>query len=329
RRRRGASPAREAARCVVQHGGAQGRAVDGHRAGRRCLRPQPDPVWPARLGNPQRRPRRWTARRGGGVRRPRLRARRIAGFATQARLRDPRRRCRRGARRAHGQGAHGRRHRRLGGATRGRHHLRARRHTRIGRAGREDPRRARGGRRHGESDWCVMTPSAQRTAAAKVVRPESPITDPDTSLFGWWPDAGRDARHAFIAASLGWMLDSFDVMLYAIVLAALIQDPTLHLSFGVAGILGSVTLVAAAVGGIAFGVIADRVGRKRALIAAVLIYSVFTAACGFAQTAVQLAVFRILLGIGMGGEGATGVALVSETFPARHRGKALPFLPTP
>jgi MFS family permease len=75
-----------------------------------------------------------------------------------------------------------------------------------------------------------------------------------------------------------------------------------------------------------FGVIADRVGRKQALMLAVLIYSIFTAACGFAQSALQLAVFRVLLGIGMGGEWATGVALVSETFPARHRGKALAFV---
>ena len=93
-----------------------------------------------------------------------------------------------------------------------------------------------------------------------------------------------------------------------------------------AGILGSITLLAAAAGGIAFGVIADRLGRKRALMAAVLIYSIFTAACGFAQTAMQLAVFRVLLGIGMGGEWATGAALVSESFPARHRGKALAFV---
>jgi MFS family permease len=73
-------------------------------------------------------------------------------------------------------------------------------------------------------------------------------------------------------------------------------------------------------------VIADRVGRRQALMLAVLIYSVFTAACGFAQSAMQLAIFRVLLGIGMGGEWATGVALVSETFPARHRGKALAFV---
>ena len=122
------------------------------------------------------------------------------------------------------------------------------------------------------------------------------------------------------------MLDSFDVMLYSMVLAALIEDPQLHLTLSAAGILNSVTLVSAAAGGITFGVIADRIGRKRALMAAVLIYSVFTAACGFAQSAVQLAVFRILLDLGMGGEWATGAALVSESFPARHRGKALAFV---
>ena len=122
------------------------------------------------------------------------------------------------------------------------------------------------------------------------------------------------------------MLDSFDVMLYALVLAALLRDPVLQLTSPVAGILGSITLLAAAVGGVSFGVIADRFGRRNALMAAVLIYSIFTAACGFAQTVAQLAVFRVLLGFGMGGEWATGVALVSETFPARHRGKALAFV---
>lgn len=145
-------------------------------------------------------------------------------------------------------------------------------------------------------------------------------------MLDWWHDADTRARRAFIAASLGWMLDAFDVMLYAMVLAELLRDPVLQLTAPVAGQLGSLTLLAAAVGGVTFGVIADRIGRKRALMAAVLIYSVFTAACGLAQNVAQLAVFRILLGFGMGGEWATGVALVSETFPAKHRGKALAFV---
>jgi MFS family permease len=82
-------------------------------------------------------------------------------------------------------------------------------------------------------------------------------------------------------------------------------------------------LVASAAGGVIFGVVADRVGRTRALSLSILIYSVFTAACGLATSVTMLAVCRVLLGIGMGGEWASGAALVSETWPARHRGKAL------
>jgi MFS family permease len=57
--------------------------------------------------------------------------------------------------------------------------------------------------------------------------------------------------------------------------------------------------------------------------ASVLIYSIFTAACGLAQSVTQLAVFRLLLGLGFGGEWASGATLVSETWKAEHRGKAL------
>ena len=129
------------------------------------------------------------------------------------------------------------------------------------------------------------------------------------------------SQKALLAASLGWMLDSFDVMLYALVLASLIAE--FHMSKGTAGVLGSITLVAAALGGMVFGVVADRVGRTRALMASVVIYAVFTAACGLAHSVVQLAVFRVLLGFGMGGEWASGATLVSESFALEDRGKAL------
>src|ERR1700736_2323130 len=115
-----------------------------------------------------------------------------------------------------------------------------------------------------------------------------PVPAPaDASLFGWWREADSRARYAFVAAAMGWMLDSFDVMLYAMVGAALINDPTLHLSFQTNGLLGSITQLAAAAGGILFAVIADRLGRKRALMGAILMYSIFTAACGFSQTVMQ------------------------------------------
>lgn len=138
---------------------------------------------------------------------------------------------------------------------------------------------------------------------------------------GWWRDAPGEARRALWAAALGWMLDAFDVMLYALVLTAVIGD--LGLSKADAGLIGSITLVAAAVGGVAFGIVADRYGRTRALMGSILMYSVFTALCGVAQSAVQLAAFRVGLGLGMGGEWASGAALVAETWPDEHRGKAL------
>ena len=140
-------------------------------------------------------------------------------------------------------------------------------------------------------------------------------------LFAWLAEAPAEARRALLAASLGWALDAFDVMLYSLVLANIISE--FHLSKGTAGMLGSVTLLAAAAGGLVFGLVADRFGRTRALMASVLLYAVFTAACGLAHTLVALAIFRILLGFGMGGEWASGAALVSETWPAEHRGKAL------
>jgi MFS family permease len=145
-----------------------------------------------------------------------------------------------------------------------------------------------------------------------------------TGLFGWWRVAPPAARRALVAAALGWMLDAFDVMLYSMVLSSLV--PALGMTTGTAGLLGSLTLVASAVGGLIFGVVADRCGRTRALIASILIYSVFTFACGLSQSVLQLAIFRVLLGLGMGGEWASGAALVSETWPAAHRGKALGFM---
>jgi MFS family permease len=126
---------------------------------------------------------------------------------------------------------------------------------------------------------------------------------------------------ALLSASLGWMLDSMDIMLYALVLAHLMRD--FGMSTATAGLMGSLTLFASAVGGVVFGLIADRFGRVKALMGSILIYSVFTGACGLSQNLVQLAIFRVLLGLGMGGEWATGAALVAETWPTEHRGKAL------
>ena len=147
----------------------------------------------------------------------------------------------------------------------------------------------------------------------------TPASSP--GLLGWWRAGSPAARKALVAASLGWMLDAFDVMLFALVLPPVMLE--LGLSKTQAGLLGSLALLAAAAGGIAFGVLSDRFGRTRALMGSVLIYSTFTGLTAFVTNIWQFAACRVLLGIGMGGEWASGASLVSEHWRAEDRGKAL------
>ena len=123
------------------------------------------------------------------------------------------------------------------------------------------------------------------------------------------------------AAHLGWALDAFDVMLYAFALGAIREE--FHLSAAQAGALASGTLVASAAGGILFGVLADRVGRVRALVLSILTYSVCTALTATAQGVASFLLWRALVGLGLGGEWSAGTVLVAETWPDAHRGKAL------
>jgi MFS family permease len=128
-------------------------------------------------------------------------------------------------------------------------------------------------------------------------------------------------RRTLLAAALGWMLDAFDAMLYALVLAHVMRD--LGMSKGTAGLLNSLTLLASGIGGVAFGFIADRLGRKRALMLSILTYSVCSFASGLSTSVLMLAIFRFILGLGMGGEWNTGATLVAETWPTELRAKAI------
>jgi MFS family permease len=137
-----------------------------------------------------------------------------------------------------------------------------------------------------------------------------------------WPrDVTSAERNSLIAGGLGWMLDAMDLMLYSLVLTYLIRAFSMNKS--TAGFLLSLTLIASALGGLLFGMLADRIGRTRALMASILVYSISSAACGLSHTIPQLAVFRFILGLGMGGEWTTAAALIAETWRAEHRGKAL------
>jgi len=128
-------------------------------------------------------------------------------------------------------------------------------------------------------------------------------------------------RRTLLASALGWMLDSFDAMLYALVLVYVMRD--LGMSKKTAGFLYTLTLLASGIGGLLFGFLADRIGRKRALMFSILTYSICSFASGLSTTVLMLAVFRFILGLGMGGEWNTGATLVAETWPDALRAKAM------
>jgi MFS family permease len=128
-------------------------------------------------------------------------------------------------------------------------------------------------------------------------------------------------RRTLLAAAMGWALDAFDAMLYSLVLAMLMRE--LEMSKTTAGSLGTLTLLASGIGGVLFGFLADRIGRKHALMASILTYSLCSFASGLATSIAMLAVARFVLGLGMGGEWNTGATLVAETWPTEFRAKAI------
>lgn len=137
----------------------------------------------------------------------------------------------------------------------------------------------------------------------------------------WYKDINKQQWNALIAAFLGWALDAFDFLLYNFTIVTLIKQ--WGLTTATTGLVASFTVVASALGGMVFGRFADRFGRMKALTLTVLIYSLATGLSGLSQNIWQLMAFRLLVGLGMGGEWSAGAALISETWPKEHRGKAM------
>jgi MFS family permease len=131
----------------------------------------------------------------------------------------------------------------------------------------------------------------------------------------------RRAWRALVAAQIGWMLDAMDFLLFTFAVIPIQHE--FGLSKATMGGLTSVALIAGAIGGIAFGRIADRVGRVRAMTFSILLYSFATAGMATSSALWQLVAWRTLVGLGMGGEWSCGSVLVAETWPAEHRGKAM------
>lgn len=129
---------------------------------------------------------------------------------------------------------------------------------------------------------------------------------------------------ALWAAMLGFMLDAMDVLFYLFALQSIRAE--FHLGLAEAGLVTAITMAASSVGGVATGLIADRLGRRRALIYTILTYSLASAGSATSTGLYSLFFWRALVGIGLGGEWSAGTVLVAETWPPEHRAKAISFM---
>jgi len=139
-----------------------------------------------------------------------------------------------------------------------------------------------------------------------------------SSVIGHFRRLTRPQRHAFLAAFLGWTLDSLDFFLLIFCVKAIAGEFHTQPS----AVLGAVFMTQAfrPVGALLFGMLADRYGRRPVLMVNILSFSVIELACAFAPSLSVLLVLRALFGIAMGGEWGVGAALVFETLPKEGRG---------
>jgi MFS family permease len=145
----------------------------------------------------------------------------------------------------------------------------------------------------------------------------------------------RQQVAGFWAAWTGWMLDGMDSVIYALVLmpalTELLPRSGMEATPARLGYVGSVMFALFLVGwGCSFiwGPISDRFGRTKALAATILVYAVFTGAAAFSQNVWQLGAFRLLAGIGVGGEWAMAGTYVAEAWPEDRRKMGAGYLQT-
>lgn len=150
---------------------------------------------------------------------------------------------------------------------------------------------------------------------------------PTTASSPWFRGITRYQWLVLALASAGWVFDIYEGQIFNLTRQQLLVD-VLHVGgkdpivryYG--DVFLGIFLVGGAVGGIAFGALADRWGRRPTLVATILIYSLFSGLTYFAETLWQIAVLRFLVAIGTGGEWSVAAALVAEVFPARARAQA-------
>jgi MFS family permease len=150
----------------------------------------------------------------------------------------------------------------------------------------------------------------------------------------WWRELTGYHWFVLTVAALGWLFDTMDQQLFTLarlpamreVLASAGQAPSREVVNAYGGYATAIFLIGWATGGVAFGILGDRIGRARTMLLTILFYSLCTGLSALSWDFWSFAAFRFLTGLGVGGEFAVGVALVAEVMPDRARPHALGWL---
>ncbi len=149
------------------------------------------------------------------------------------------------------------------------------------------------------------------------------MTDTPPQAQRWYDGITRYQWIVLLIASLGWIFDVFEGQIFVAsmneAMPSLIpegESPAVYNNIALAAFL-----LGGALGGIVFGMLSDRIGRKKTMSLTILFYSAFTCLSAFSATWWHLAIFRFLVALGVGGEWAVASALVAEVFPERARAR--------
>lgn len=149
------------------------------------------------------------------------------------------------------------------------------------------------------------------------------VTEPSLTTAAPKTGAPSGKWLVLLAAFLGWMFDGLEMGIFPQIaksaLGQLLKSVDEDQIKWWHGIIDACFLFGAALGGLVFGWLGDRVGRVKAMAFAILVYSGFTGLLYFVNSPTQIAVLRFIAALGMGGEWALGVALVMEVWDAKHR----------
>jgi MFS family permease len=129
--------------------------------------------------------------------------------------------------------------------------------------------------------------------------------------------------HSLVVVALGvtWILDGLEVTLAGSIAGALEESPVLRFDAVAVGLVGSAYLLGAVLGGLLFGYLTDRFGRRRLFFVTLGLYLAATAATACSWNFASFALFRLLTGAGIGGEYTAINSAIQELVPARYRGR--------